>query len=221
MSWNDWTWNDDYSRAYLPTSDPRVLAVIERDTDAIAPDGDAYAPALIVYGWGNEHLRRATETSVREPVDAGILADAMFHFGDHVSELGSGDTLTERYLRIFHDTHVATVSSTIDRYSNVVILDTPAHREAMGTPATFPTEDYLRGDVEAWQAYLDGDVYGIGYAVNEARVLDDGEPIDLDEWDVTIECWGLYGDDCAMSEAVDFPYGGPRLDPLIPFDIAS
>ena len=216
MSWNGWTWNDDYSVAYLPTSDPRVLAVIERDTDASAPDGDAYAPAAFFdyrgYGW--THYLPFKGSTYQDDDALDTLARAMNEYGQH-------DERVARYMRIFHDVGIEEVHSFQHRGDTVYILDTPAHREAMGTPADCPTDDYLRGDVEAWQAYLDGDVYGIGYAVNESRVLDDGEPIDLDEWDVTIECWGFYGDDCAMSEAAGFPYGGPELDPLIPFDIAS
>ncbi len=215
MGWTDWTWGDDYSRAYLPTSDPRVLAVIERDTDAIAPDGDAYAPAAFFeYRSGWTHYAPFNGATYQDDDALDALARAM-------NEYGVNDERVERYMRIFHGVEFQVVSSTVHRGYDVYILDTPAHREAMGTPDTYPTADYLAGDIETWQAYLDGDVYGIGYAVNEARVLDDGEPIDLDEWDVTIECWGFYGDDYAMSEAVDFPYGGPELDPLIPFDIAS
>src|SRR5690606_22476319 len=47
-----WTWDRDYSRAWAPTMDPRILAVIERDTDPYAPDGDAYAPAYFRGDYG-------------------------------------------------------------------------------------------------------------------------------------------------------------------------
>lgn len=205
-----WNWNDDYSRAFAATDDPRLLAVIERLNDPEPPDGDAFAPAAFVayrHGWDFDPVK--TTFTDPEAFRACELARNFY---------GSGDPRIERYLRAFHGIReIRTISSSTYQGGDVlVILDTPAFRKHVGTP-----DDYegsiIDGDVEAWQAYLDGDVYGVGYAVNESRVIDDGEPVALDDgsWDVDIQSWGFYGEKYAKETALRFDYGRPDLPQML------
>jgi len=200
-----WIWDSDYGRAYARTSDPRVLAVIERDSDPLTPDGDAYAPAYWLDGLS--HVSGTFEDDdVAEAYDRATR------------EWGQNDERVPRYLRAFYGVRgYKIVSSTIHRDYEVIIFDTEAHRHAMGTPMSYPSEDYLAGDEATWQAYLDDEVYGIGWAVNPSRVMDNGEPIDLDDgtWEVEMTCWGYYGDGYAMEEAGEFADGEPYLEPML------
>lgn len=64
-------------------------------------------------------------------------------------------------------------------------------------------EKCLRGEVEAYDQYLTGDVYG--YVIEEADDYGLGEDDDLD-WSEVDSCWGFYGSDPfenGMSEHVD------------------
>lgn len=81
----------------------------------------------------------------------------------------------------------------------------------------------LSGDVHDWTAALDGDVYGVGWATNEARRLPDDEPIDLVDgsWDINIECWGFLGEEYAKQTAIDGDYGGPVLPEMLPIEEVS
>lgn len=81
-------------------------------------------------------------------------------------------------------------------------------------------ETALTGEVETWQGYLNGDVFGIGWAVNEGRVLDDGHEIDLEDtnWDIEIQCWGFIGETYAQQSAAAFEHGEPELEELLQFE---
>lgn len=205
-----WTWDGDYERAFHKTDDPRVLAVIERDREPSAPDGDAFAPAAYVeYGYSWSFRRAGSTFDDDEAFEAYVRA--LNHFG-------SSDPRVERYLRIFHDVReVQTVRSSVHRDYEVTILDTPAYRKHVGIEPDI--ENILTGDVETWRAYLDGDVYGVGYAVNTTHVLDEDEDdLDLVDWTWEIQCWGFYGEKYAEEEALAFSYGGPDLPDLLPID---
>lgn len=65
------------------------------------------------------------------------------------------------------------------------IFDTPKGREDCGTPPEL-IEEVLRGEVETYDQWLRGDVYG--YVVER-----DGEHVD--------SCWGFFGLDYAKEEA--------------------
>lgn len=201
-----WTWDRDYDRAYAKTDDPRLLAVIERDPDPLAPDGDGFAPA---YRFDDmSHMSGTFEDD--DVAEAYVRA---------VQEWGQDDARVPRYLRAFYGVlGYEIVRSSIYWSYKVIIFDTVAHREHVGAPMTLPSEDYLVGDVDTWQAYLDDEVYGIGWAVNPSRVMDNGEPIDLDDdtWEVELECWGYYGRDWAQEAALQFEAGEPYLEPLLP-----
>lgn len=62
----------------------------------------------------------------------------------------------------------------------------------------------LAGDVETWQDYLDGDVFGIGYATIDDGAATSEDDVDLDvTHDVTMTSWGLYGEEDAQRAALE------------------
>ncbi|WNT44301.1 hypothetical protein SEA_CANDC_90 [Microbacterium phage CandC] len=213
---DNWTWvGDEYKTAYATTSDPRVLAVIEREDDWGGGhiDGDSYAPAWYWDTW-REELTDAGST-FRDSASEHImsrLADARYRFRVNRKPF----EVVERWLRIFHGTVLEQVKSTIDAETQVVILSTPTWREHVGGVAGDPLrKDALGGDVEAWEAALSGNVFGIGYATNESRLMD-GDDIDFDAWTVDIESYGYLGEEYAKRAAADFEVGDPGLPDMLP-----
>ena len=203
---DDWTLNED--RQYATTSDPRVLAVIERDEDGdYRIDGDAYAPAFYIENGRPTPAGSTFMDDASEEIADSYAGARSYFVNSHYAKGGPQmdyDTVTERYLRIFHDTLIYTVQ-------DVVILNTPSWREHIGIDQL--DEHTLAVQADDWCAALDGEVYGVGYAVNEDRT-DPDEEIDLDDWDVTIECWGYVGETYAQNSAASFENGEPKLAPI-------
>lgn len=208
----DQNWHEgDASPTYMPgerqyraTDDPRLLAIIERSSSDTAPDGDGYAPAYRADYRGGWSLDRAGSGFDDEEA-AEAVARAWDSWGAYSETAG-------RFLRIFHGVTVHELSGP-SQGDLLVILDTPAHRELTGGSGT--SDEYTKGDRDAWRAYLDGDVWAIGYAVNPLRTTHD-EPVDLDDWTVEIESYGYYGEDSAREAALGLD-GGPtavELDAL-------
>lgn len=259
---DDWEWvGGEYKVAYATTSDPRVLAVIERDDEESADrviDGDCYAPAF----WYDRNRGGLDPAGATFMDDASReIAERVEQARDHFLWRRLPNTTIARYAWIFHETMFEQVSSTIDRDAQVVIFNTPTWREHVGftdeqidrfevTSITGPgqgviteivqakteaearavhlaehvdtgrwitlveRETTLKGEASTWQAYLDGDVFGIGYAVNEGRVLDEGE-IDFDAWTVDMQVWGFIGEEYAKRSAAEFEGGDPDLDEML------
>lgn len=196
---SDFTWNDDYTMAWAPTSDPRVAAVIQRDEFAQLADWGA--PTLLVYGYGS----RAQFTDVVESDNGARLGwiNAYRH---------AGEDFANRFVSVFYGATIHHLSSSIDRYAWAIVFDSPEWRADHEIELdTELSRDDIAGDVAA---YLNGDVYAIGYAVIESRVTDE-LPFDIDAAEVTIESYGYFGDDYAMRAALDLEYGSPDLETLI------
>lgn len=204
MSDTTWTWADNYCTAWAETDDPRVLAVIQRDDMADSPNYDSTPPTLIGYEWGS----RADFTTIGGKSNA---PDAWLRARKEWDE----DT-ADRFVRIFYGVrHVHYLRSSIDQYVWAVVFDAADWREDMGIePDTELTSEDLTGEV---QAYLDNDVYGIGYAVNEGRVTDE-TPVDFSTFVPELVCWGFYGEKYAMESAIAFEHGRPDLDTLLDWD---
>lgn len=214
---DEFTWDDEYKRAWAPTDDPRVVAVIERDSEYGGGhiDGDVYAPAFYWdRQWGG--VDGEAGSTFMDDQSRSIM-ERLAYARDKFYDKRMPWEVVERYLRIFHATTMAQASSSIDRYAQAVVLNTPTWREHVGYTGDPFADDILAGDVADWTAALDGDVYGVGWAVNEGRRLDDAD-IDIDDgaWDVTIECWGLLGDDYAQQSAGAFEWGEPNLPEMLP-----
>ena len=186
MSEKTWTQvGDDYTLAYCEGDDPRIVAVIERgeyvDDNPTEWCGEH---AIIRYGWSWRGLTaRGCQCADCADSWGAKVTEAFIRA---VDEFGDPDW-AERYLSIFWDAEVHVQGSYIDRHSNVII--------------------FVRGDGtasasrETMQAWLDGEVYGIGYAIKLDR-SDHNEDIDLSEWEVTMDSWGYFGEEYAKEMAL-------------------
>ena len=206
---HDWTDTDDYKRAWAPTSDPRVLAVIERDEYASLDtlfDGDGINPILAVdsRGWGV----RFDHVAGYDGGEAEIMTAAFERFGNGTAQ---------RYLWIFHG--IAAEDAGNYQVGNYVVVTSKAAREEWGQedPATYDeAREQCKPVADEVDKALDGYVYGVGFATLEERVLEDDEPIDLADWDINIYCWGFVGQEYAQLEAGDGGYGDlPELPELL------
>jgi hypothetical protein len=198
--------NDDNTvETYADDANPNVRVRLVRDTDADSPDGDAYAPAILIGARGGLFRSIRAEyvgsTYQTDALDLERLAEAWERWGDR-------DKVT-RWLRMFQG---VTTVETIDTDGDViVILDTPDYRrDCVGPSDDDLPENLLAGDVEAWRAWLEGDVYGI---ITERRVTTHttvtdaatGEVVreddDDDVWEEYEAVWGFYGREYAEQEA--------------------
>lgn len=232
---NDWTETDDYKVSFATTSDPRVLAVIRNQSDedgcgGAYIDGDCYAPAFY-FERGGKTRAGSTFTDDASDSIAEAYANAKSYFVNRHYRKGGRqmnyDEVTKRYLRIFHDTTIAEASSSVIRGMDVVIFNTPTWREHIGWTDEYAaqqdedirlTDKMLEGEQEEWTAALDGDVFGIGWAINEARRMDDVE-IDYDDFEEDIQVWSFIGERYAKESAARWDGGTPDLPPMI--DIAA
>lgn len=273
---DDWEWvGNECKVAYATTSDPRVLAVIERDDEYGGGhiDGDAYAPAFY-FERGGKSAAGSTFTDAASDEIAEAYATARYYYVNRKyirpkAPPISVEAMTERYMRCFWGTSVATVRSSIDQGTEVAIFNTPTWRAHVGitdervdrfevnSVATYPgtgwiketveaeteeqaraihlvnhpdegrmitvveRETVLAGDIHDWQAALNGEVYGIGYATNVARVMDDGFDIDLNDGQWTVDSWlcgGFLGEEYAKESAARFDAGTPDLPEMIEED---
>jgi hypothetical protein len=129
---SDWTFDRDYKRGFARTSDPRVLAVIEREDEYGGGhiDGDCYAPAFY---WDRRNGGiESTAGSTFMDDESKHIMDRLVEARDRFYSLRKPFAVVERYLHIFHGTTMAQVSSTIDRDAQVVILNTPTWRATVG-----------------------------------------------------------------------------------------
>lgn len=127
----EWTSTSDYKHVFAKTSDPRVLAVIEREEEYGGGhiDGDCYAPAFY---WDRQHGGFTTAGSTFMDSESEYIAERFREARDRFYDSRQAWATAERYLRIFHGTTMAQVSSSIDRYAQVVIFNTPTYREHVG-----------------------------------------------------------------------------------------
>jgi hypothetical protein len=198
-------WTDDGQYQWAPTNDPRVVAVLVRDehsTVADSYDGDAINPILYaergrvhwVAGFDGDEaqaINRAFETFDRETA--------------------------ARYLWIFHGIVWQSASEPGDYDGRYLVVMSSAYAEHVGITDRVSTKQAAIDDTASvttdLQDFLDGYVYGIGYAVNKDRVIDDGEPVDItdDGWEIFIECYGYVGEDYSRQSAASFENGHPDL----------
>jgi hypothetical protein len=133
------------------------------------------------------------------------------------------DAAIERYMRIFHDTaYITGITGGYDRSGDWVVFDTPDWRKKCGIEGG-PNVENIQDVATELVKVLDGDVWGIGYAVNEARRLPSDEPIDLldGDWNIDIECWGFIGEEYAQQSALAFEHGSPTLPPMLPIEVTE
>lgn len=226
---DDWTWEgDSFARAYATTDDPRVLAVIERDDERSISsllDGDAIpsiygveycghwqADSIAGFGDDGDLAQRVLDARARFRGAAGYQYDGLS--GDMIMK---SEAMLTRWLWIFHR---AAVTFTGYQGEDFMVLCSRDYQDHIDWTHVAREDAQEAADVTAGEVdkICEGEVFGIGYAENEGRRLD--EPFDTDdldtEWTVSIECWGLIGEDYAKSEAATFTYGDPGLPEMLP-----
>jgi hypothetical protein len=203
MSNHEWHTSADWEHQWRETDDPRIIQVIERDRHFDTQVwGDVYAPAAWVEYRGAWSTNTAGE--VFDDPDAWEAVELALRCFGYRSET------MKRYLRIFHGIEYAELAGP-SQGDTLWILDTPKWREEIGITGT--SEEALAPNVETWQAYIEGDVWGIGHAVLEGRV-DTETPVNLDDFDIQIEGWGYFTETWAR-QACDTEITAPLLHPLL------
>ena len=204
---------------FAETDDPRVLAVIQYDDDAQISqlyDGDAINPIIYVE---HHYGLKFRWVAGYDGGEAELMQRAYDQWG--------WDGTARRYLWIFHGIAADNASGGYDRDGNWIVATSRKYREHVEVteePATYAAalED-VAAIVKDLSDALDGDVFGVGYATNEARRLPDDEPIDLVDgtWNIEIECWGFTGEEYARQTALDFDYGSPDLPEMLPIEVPA
>ena len=213
-----WDNNEDYTTYYAQTDDPRVLAVIVRDDDATFErclDGDAILPTFMI--------DRDTPSHVGGYDEDTELAQRIIEARDRF-QYAAGyryDEALARWAWVFHGTTLNRGHYGYNYAYDILVLNTPGFREHIGH-----AEPQTRDEAQKWVDSMtseianiaDGDVYGIGWATFEERVLEDGEPIDLDDWNIEAQCWGFVGEEYAKESAARWEAGAPELPAMLPID---
>jgi hypothetical protein len=128
---------------------------------------------------------------VYQPKNGSDITGAWRHFADA--------DLFERYLRIAHG---ATNVTRLDRDDmTVIIFDTNDFRAYTGYTGTCD----LSGETAQWQAWLDGEVYGVHIQkqATGSTVWDDGRTEPVHQWVDMESLWSLYGLDYASTVAAE------------------
>ena len=194
----------DNETHYAETSDPRVLVIIQRDPTYEREwfmDGDCICPTYYLDYRGDVTYQ------------GGDRDDAVAEAWNRARRELSYEA-TKRYMWIFHGTRFyGGVVQPGDRGGEWIAFNTPALRERGGI-----SEERAFEDVRSWMKevgkWLDGDVWSVGYAINEGRLLHDID-VDFDDFTTHIQCGGFIGEDYAKDEAAGFPDGEPELAELI------
>lgn len=223
---DDWQWSSDfYDLAYATTDDPRVVTVIRRDEDhriSELLDGDVIVPIYSIEYIGQ--YRATHQGGFDDDEFAARLLDARSRFqyaagyrysGLSYDMIAKSMKMMRRWARVFHDAVFTFFTHGGDEW---VVFSNDVFQRHVGEKFDREKEErVVAATVEEVENVLDGNVYGIGYAVNTGRVLGDDEPIDLDDpnWVTDIECWGFIGEEYAKGEAADFAAGEPMLDPML------
>jgi len=167
---------------------PGWRARLIHDDCAGEPDGDALAPALLVAARGWPRFAKG----VYVPAHAEQIVAAWCRFADR-------DRFC-RYMRMWHGVTAIAVASTADL--DVVIFDTADFRRHVGI-TTLPAD--LSGEHDEWQAWLDGDVYGVTVERHHTgnTTWDDTTTTATSQWREIDAVWRLYGHEYATRYAHD------------------
>ena len=210
----DINWTDDHSRGWVRTYDPRVIGVIRRDDCPEAPEccGNSLVKVTTGRGWYYEPSVEALRCCewCPEPALAEAYVRAFEHFKyrldyGYLSVNADLSTLTLRYMRMFHGV-TSTVSEESSPYRfgdsiEVIGLNTADRTMHLGE----------------WRAYFDGDVFGVGYLIDESWVDEvDDDVIEARLADVWMECWGFYGEEWAVESALSMDYLPRDLPEMLP-----
>lgn len=199
-------WDKDYRVGYMPTDDPRLIGVIERDEHHSVADLDwCYLDGVRInddYGSRREGTWLGCDCHDCPSVLRDAVERAEREWGAN-SWRYADDERIARYLRIFHGVEIVELHSTVDQY---------VWAEVLVPVGTYDPKDY------AWlQAYLDGDVFGVGYGIN-AELVEHPEVFDPSSYTIDMVCWGFYGAEDAVDHGLTdhaFPEAGLDRVPLL------
>jgi hypothetical protein len=180
--------SNDPSSIVTDDRHPGWRARVLHDEYAGEPDGDALAPALVTAARTTPYLAKGVSVPQADTV---ILT----------AWQSLGLDLFARYLRMFHGVTAITVSS--NQYTDVWCFDTADFRRHVGITTT-PTD--LAGERAEWQAWLEGEVYGVIVERRRAGTTtwdDGGTTTVVEQWLEVESVWGFYGRTYAMAEAAD------------------
>jgi hypothetical protein len=232
---DDWTFDADYKRAWAPTNNPRIRAVIERDDSTTFRDqldGDAIPPVFSIdrdvvsheggYMEDEDIAARIVEALNRFRYAAGYRYDGLSH-----GHIAKSEAMLARWAWVFHGVALNRGNYGYQGQYDMLILSTPAYREHLSigeyAPARIQTMDEVRVEAQATVDGMsatvadiaDGEVYGIGYATLDALPEDMADEPTMDDFEVSIECWGFVGEDYAKASAAAFEAGEPTLPELL------
>jgi hypothetical protein len=152
------------------------------------PDCDAQAPALVITARAQPYL--STGGYVPRAADAILAA---------WQRLDDRDMFV-RYLRMFHG--VTTVAVASSWQTDVLVFDSADFRRHVGI-TNLPAD--LSGERHEWQAWLDGEVYGVIVERHRAGTIawDDGTTTTTQQWREVESVWGVYGHIFALERAAE------------------
>lgn len=208
--------HDEYTVETITDSRiPGIRVRVVLDTDPHAPEFEAGYPIIrlnrgrteIVYGDTADDLSDALRHFIyRQENDTGLDAIALF----------------TQYVRVFHGGDVKVIRSETSREYGYLAYGTRKLAEGWGHTDPEKIDKYAREvETEEWQAYLDGEVYGV---VTEQSIVVEtityggltGDEIryEIDpSWDEIESCWGYYGQEYAVEAARE------ELDSHIPAEV--
>lgn len=200
--------NFDNETQIATTNDPRVVAVIKREPDyprEFFLDGDMVNPT---YYYDYRDITHQGGFQDDEVAKAFVESRRRFKYREQ----------SDRFMRVFYGVEYAEANEPGDRSGTWIIFSTPAFRQE----CEFEEGHDAKADAELWagevQRWLDGDVWSVGYATLEGRVLDGGD-INYPEWDEVIGCGGFVGEEYVKKEAAAFGYDAPDLPELMDLEV--
>lgn len=206
MSSETWDHADDYMSQTLTRETPHGVfrAVMEVDRDPLAPEFEYGCPVYRLkrgyYGYGSE-VESTGYGSESDRVSGVDIQEAFSRLSEHDGYVGE---TVNRWLYIFHGGSCKVISSSTYYGDNYLVYDTRAMRESWGQ--TGEQLETSAPEADEWQAYIDGEVYGI--RVERATFgmdlagLDQPPVVVWDEIEDT-DCWGYYGEEWAKQAAVE------------------
>ena len=152
------------------------------------PDGDAQAPALVITARAQPYLSKG----VYVPQAADAILAAWQRLDDR--------DMFVRYLRMFHG--VTTIAVASNGQTDVLVFDSADFRRHVGMATTSAD---LCGERDEWQAWLDGEVYGVIVERHRNGIIawDDGSTTTTEQWREVESVWGIYGHTYALEEAAE------------------
>lgn len=183
--------SNNYIETLAENATHRVM--LAPDESPSEPDNDGSTPLIrLDYGLDGWHAEQVT--SITSYVVPSEIVTA-------VQRCWVSHDLFDRYLRVWHGTTDVIWWHSGDFW--YVTFDTADWREAMG----LPLDAVVPVSMDEWQAYCEGDVYGLVLEAKHTWTSDDGRT--ETRWEVEDSVWGFYGEQYPRDNWADhFPLDG-------------